>query len=67
LLSNSRLISNPVILEAFSLPGEDDSPANPYNRDLEASGFGVADTVNAPVSEDTLAKAKRGPSQVKFA
>ena len=51
-LSDSRLASNPAILEALSLHWEDDAPVSPCIRDWEAAGSRVVDTVIAPVLED---------------
>jgi hypothetical protein len=67
LLSDSRLASNLVILEAYSLSWEYDLSASLGNRDWEASDFGVADSIDLPVSEVTLAKVVCGSTQAKFA
>jgi hypothetical protein len=65
LLSDPRLASDPVILEAFSLPWEDDLEASPGSSDWEESESGVADSVNLPVPDVSLAKVVRGSSPAK--
>jgi hypothetical protein len=49
----------------FPLPWEDDLSVSPSNRDWEVSVSGVADPVDLPGSEETLAKG--GSSQANFA
>jgi hypothetical protein len=65
LLSDPRLASDPVILEAFSLPWEDDLAASPGSSDWEESESGVADSVNLPVPDVSLAKVVCGSSPAK--
>jgi hypothetical protein len=65
LLSNSRLASNPAILEAYSLPWEDDLLVSPGSNDGEASDSRVADSVDLSGSEVTLAKVVRGSPPAK--
>jgi hypothetical protein len=62
LLSDSRLVTNPVILEPFSLPWEEDILTSPSSKDWEAPSSVVADIVIAPVSEETSVKAACGSS-----
>jgi hypothetical protein len=62
-LSDPRLASDPVILEAFTLPWEDDSP----DSEGEDSDSGVADPDIEPVSEVCSAKDVRDPPQDKTA
>jgi hypothetical protein len=67
LLSDSRRASNPAIFKAFALPWEVAFSVSPGSSDGEASVFGVADTVELTVSEETSANAVRGSSQTKSA
>jgi hypothetical protein len=60
-LSDPRPASNPIILKAFSLPGEDELAASPGSSDWEDSDSGV----DLPVLEVTLAKVICGSSQAK--
>jgi hypothetical protein len=55
-----KLDCSPAIREAFSLPWEEDLPTSPWE---EVSGSRVAATVEALVSEASLAKAVRSSSQ----
>jgi hypothetical protein len=66
-LSDSRLASNLVIPEAYSLPWEDDLSASPSSSDWEASDSGVVDFVDLPMLKVTLAKVVRGSPQAKSA
>jgi hypothetical protein len=59
-LSDSKLVSSLAIREAFFLPWEEDFLASPWE---EVSRFGVAVIVEATMSEASLAKAVRSPSQ----
>ena len=59
-LSNSKLASNPAIQEAFSLPWEEDFPTSSWG---EVSGSEVADSIEAPVLEVSLANTVRSPPQ----
>jgi hypothetical protein len=62
-LSDPRLASDPIILEAFTLPWEDDSP----DSEGEDSDSGVADPDIELVSEVCSAKDVRDPPQDKTA
>ena len=59
-VSKSKLVSNPASQEVFLFPWEEDLPASPWE---EASGSGVADTVEASVLEVIPAKASCAPSK----
>jgi hypothetical protein len=62
-LSDPRLASDPIILEAFTLPWEDDSP----DSEGEDSDSGVVDPDIELVSEVCSAKDVRDPPQDKTA
>jgi hypothetical protein len=62
LLSDSKLVSSFSIQEAFSLPWEEVFLVSPWE---EVSGSGVAVAIEPLVSEASLAKAVRSPSQVR--
>jgi hypothetical protein len=63
LLSDPSLASNPAILEAFSIPGEDEVVASPGSSDWEDSDSGVADSVDLPASEVSLAAQNSFPAK----
>ena len=60
IVSESKRVSSSASQEVFLFPWEEDLPTSPWK---EASGSGVADTVEAPVSKVILAKASCCPSK----